>query len=106
MGLISKAKYQKDRDKRQSRKGKGGEVQQITGLQILRDIKTSLSIGQLLAMEFYYECLKLMGHSKRVPANIGEMLEKLIRVNTHLAENRVENCAGLVWDPGNKKKTS
>lgn len=47
-----------------------------------------------------------MGHSKRVPANIGEMLEKLIRVNTHLAENRVENCAGLVWDPGNKKKTS
>lgn len=37
-------------------------------------------------MEFYYECLKLMGHSERVPSNLGEILEKLIRTNTHLTE--------------------
>ena len=46
----------------------------------------------------------MIGHSKRVSANLGEMIEKLIRINIHLAENRVDNCAGLVWDPGNKRR--
>lgn len=47
----------------------------------------------------------MTGHSKRVSANLGEMMiEKLIRINIHMAENRVDNCAGLVWDPGNKRR--
>lgn len=55
-------------------------------------------------MELYYRCLKLLGHSKRVPANLGETLKKFIRINTHLAENRVDNYVELVWDPGNERR--
>lgn len=32
------------------------------------------------------------------------MIEKLIRIYAHLVENRMDNYAGLVWDPGNKRK--
>lgn len=68
-------------------------------MQILCELKTNISIGWPWATELNYKCLKLIGHLKSVSANLKEMIEKLIRVYAHLAENRMDNYAGLVWDP-------
>lgn len=45
--------------------------------------KTRISIGSPLTMDLYY---KLIGHYKRVSANLKEMVEKLIRIYPHLSE--------------------
>lgn len=50
--------------------------------------------------------LKFDGTFKESSCQSRRNVRKVIRINTHLAENRVDNCAGLVWDPGNKKKIS
>lgn len=75
------------------------------GLQILCKLKTYISTGWPGAMELYYKFLTLIGHFKKtVHANLKETIEKLIRIYMHLAENGTENCAVLVWNPGNKQR--
>lgn len=64
-------------------------------------LKTSTSTGWPLAMELIYECLKLRWHSKNLCQS--RRNHRKVRINRHLAENRMDNCAGLVWDPSNKR---
>lgn len=66
------------------------------GLQILHEIKTSISVKWPLAMELYYDCLKLIGHSKSVSTYLGEMIVKFIGINVCLIENRMDNCGEIL----------